>query len=448
MSENKRLTPDELAQLKDYIAKSRRLKAAEPPRIEEVIGQEAYDRVAAYILQGVGDPPPHLERFTITEITGADGKPQKAFYDTAWEAWNADLAKLQEEYHDSIANALKAHLDGDGGIEDIIDQIIAAAIEEAKTFSTIRQGTATKALTKVRSVLGLNTEVDQFTGTATVTEGDLTITFPHFDSIKGLETSTYKLLDALLVSFTESGGKSLTVMLPLDEYMEKCGLKDRKEARKRAKEDLETLFDARISYKEKDHAGQPGGFVDLRICDAKGISKRGIITFSIPAPFAQILKGYPIMPYPAQLWRINQKRNPNSYYFLRRIAEHKNMNIGKKNEDIISVKTLLSASPYLPKRADVAKAGRQLKQRIIDPFERDMDELEETLIWEYCHSNNTPLTDEELQNFSYELFEKLLVKITWKRYPDQTARLERKAARIAAADKKKTTSKRGAKMSK
>ena len=154
------------------------------------------------------------------------------------------------------------------------------------------------------------------------------------------------------------------------------------------------------------------------------------------------------MPYPAQLWRINQKRNPNSYYFLRRIAEHKNMNIGKKNEDIISVKTLLSASPYLPKRADVAKAGRQLKQRIIDPFERDMDELEETLLWEYCHSNNTPLTDEELQNFSYELFEKLLVKITWKRYPDQTARMERKAARIAAADKKKTTSKRGAKMSK
>ena len=106
MSENKRLTPDELAQLKDYIAKSRRLKATEPPRIEEVIGQEAYDRVAAYILQGVGDPPPHLERFTITEITGADGKPQKAFYDTAWEAWNADLVKLQEEYHDSIANAL------------------------------------------------------------------------------------------------------------------------------------------------------------------------------------------------------------------------------------------------------------------------------------------------------------------------------------------------------
>ena len=77
-----------------------------------------------------------------------------------------------------------------------------------------------------------------------------------------------------------------------------------------------------------------------------------------------------------------------------------------------------------------------------------MDELEETLLWEYCHSNNTPLTDEELQNFSYELFEKLFVKITWKRYPDQTARLARKEqskAERAAADKKKGTKKGGKK---
>ena len=410
---SKLLTPDELDKLKEYIAQSRRLKAEMPVQEQQ-------------------------------------GETEADFYQRVDE-WERKWQSLNNRYHDNIVAAIRYHIsnDGDGGdVLKIINEIVAAAIEEAKTFSTIRQGTATNALTKVNSILGRNTVIDQFTGAATVTEGDFTITFPHFESIGGLKTSTHRLLDVITVVLTESGAKSPTVSLSLTEYMEKCGLKDRKEARKQAKEDLETLFDARISYKEKDHAGQPGGFVDLRICDAKGISKRGIITFSIPAPFAQILKGYTVMPYPQQLWRLNSKRNPNSYYFLRRIAEHKNMNIGKKNEDIISVKTLLSASPYLPKRADVAKAGRQLKQRIIDPFERDMDELEETLIWEYCHSNNTPLTDEELQNFSYELFEKLLVKITWKQYPDQTARLERKAARIAAADKKKTTSKGGAKMSK
>ena len=55
-----------------------------------------------------------------------------------------------------------------------------------------------------------------------------------------------------------------------------------------------------------------------------------------------------------------------------------------------------------------------------------MDALEETLTWTYCHSNNTPLTDEELNTMDYNVFKSLLVKIDWKIYPDQTARLERK----------------------
>ena len=57
------------------------------------------------------------------------------------------------------------------------------------------------------------------------------------------------------------------------------------------------------------------------------------------------------------------------------------MNIGKNNEDIISVKALLSDAPYIPSYEKVMKTGRQLNQRIIEPFERDMDALSETLCW-------------------------------------------------------------------
>ena len=70
-----------------------------------------------------------------------------------------------------------------------------------------------------------------------------------------------------------------------------------------------------------------------------------------------------------------------------------------------------------------------------------MDALEATLKWYYCHSNNTPLTDEELQELSYSTFEGLLIKIEWVVYPDQTARLERKAERL---EKAKTTRKKQA----
>ena len=408
---SKLLTPDELDKLKEYIAQSRRLKAEMP-------------------VQEQGE-------------TEAD-------FCQRTDEWERKWQDLNNRYHDNIVAAIQYHIsnDGDGGdVLKIINEIIAAAIEEAKTFSTIRQGTATNALTKVNSILGRNTVIDQFTGAATVTEGDLTITFPHFENIGGLKTSTHRLLDAITVALTESGAKSPTVSLSLAEYMEKCGLKDRKEARKQAKEDLETLFDARISYKEQDRDGQPGGFADVRICEAKGISRDGIISFKFSDTLYQTLLRSCIMPYPQQLWRLNSKRNPNSYYFLRKIAEYKNMNVGKASEDIISVKTLLAASPAMPTHRSVAAKDRHFSRSIIEPFERDMNALEDTLVWEYCHSKGAPLTDEELQNFNYELFRTLLLKITWKQYPDQTARLERaeqRKAERAAADKKKGA-KRGAK---
>lgn len=323
-----------------------------------------------------------------------------------------------------------------GDSSRVAPSILPIDEREKNTFSTIRQGTATNALTKVKANTKRNTIIDPITGTATIKQGNLTITIPDFTKLTGFKTSTYQLLDALTVALTETGAKNPIVALPLDEYMAKRGLKDKKEARKQATDDLETLFNAKISFKEKRKKGQEQDFHDIRIIDSKGIRK-GIINVSFGTAFYNILLGYPIMSYPSQLWTLNSKRNPNSFYLLRKIAEHKNMNIGKKNEDIIAVKTLLAVAPNLPSYEEVMETDRHLDQRIIQPFERDMNALEDTLTWTYCHSNNSPLTDKELASLSYETFTTLLIKTDWKLYPNQTARLERKAERIEQAEQSK-----------
>lgn len=326
----------------------------------------------------------------------------------------------------------------------VAPSILPTDDREKSTFSTIRQGTATNALTKVKASTKRNTVIDPITGTATIKQGNLTITIPDFTELTGFKTSTYQLLDALTVALTETGAKSPVVALSLEEYMAKRGLKDKKEARKQATDDLETLFNAKISFKEKRKKGQEQDFHDIRIIDSKGIRK-GVINVSFGTAFYNILLGYPIMPYPAQLWTLNSKRNPNSFYLLRKIAEHKNMNVGKKNEDIIAVKTLLAVAPNLPSIEEVVAGNRNIADRIITPFERDMDALSDTLGWSYCHSNGEPLTDAELQGFSYDFFTSLMIKTDWKNYPDQTARLERKAERLEQTKKKKrTTSKKKA----
>ena len=316
-------------------------------------------------------------------------------------------------------------------------------IERRKDFSTIRQGTSTNALTKLRATEGKGLTIDQITGDATIKNGNFILTIPKYEQLTGLKTSTYQLLDAITVALTESGAKSPTVILPLEEYMKRRGLKDRKEAKTQAKADMEILRGASFSWVEK-RGKKVESYAFVNLADSGEIRRNGDIVFTYGNTFYNILLGYPVMPYPAQLQTLNSKRNPNSYYLLRKIAEHKNMNIGKKNEDIIAVKTLLSVAPFIPSYEEVMETGRQLDQRIIKPFERDMDALETTLSWHYCHSLEQPLTDEELNTMSYATFEGLMIHTEWRNYPDQTARLERKAEAIAQAQqkKKRTTSKK------
>lgn len=311
--------------------------------------------------------------------------------------------------------------------------------QERKTFHTIKQGTATNTLTTVKTGKK-NTQINRITGNATVTQGNLSIFIPNYDKLTGIKTTTHQLLDALTVALTESGIKSQVVTMPLIEYMEKRGLKDIKEARKQVTEDLEILYNETISFKGEGKKGKQADFHDMRILDSKGI-KNGIITVSFGIMFYNMLLGYPVMPYPRQLWALSNKRNPNSYYFLKKLSEHKNMNIGKKNEDTIGVKTLLAVTPDIPTYEEVLATDRALNRRIIEPFERDMDALDETLTWEYCHQNSKQLTDEELSVFSYDIFIGLLVKVNWRQYPNQTTRLERKAAKIKQIQQRKKTAK-------
>lgn len=315
-------------------------------------------------------------------------------------------------------------------------------IERKRDFATIHQGTSTNALTKLRATEGKTATIDQITGEATIQQGNLILHIPNYAQLTGLKTSTYQLLDAITIALTESGTKSPTVVLSVEDYMKRRGLKDRKEARKQLTADLDVLLKTSLTWEEKrGKKTTPYAGVNMTDSWAWVDGKKSAIAFTFGQTFYSILRGYPVMPYPTQLQTLNSKKNPNSYYMLRKIAEHKNMNIGKKNADIIAVKTLLENSPFIPSYEEVMAADRALARRIIDPFERDMDALAETLTWHYCHSLGQPLTDEELTSISYETFIGLLIQTSWRNYPDQTARLEKKAERIEQAQAKK---KRGA----
>lgn len=302
------------------------------------------------------------------------------------------------------------------------------ALPASENFTKIRQGTATNKLARIDSSKNENINFDPITGIAKINQEDFVVALENFKKISGLRQSTAQLLDEIVEVFTESGSKSQMITMSLKDHMKKRGLKDEKEARKQFREDFETLSHTKIArFTQKLRGGKTEDFFDIGIIQKSGGLVNGVITIYLETPLYNLLSGYNIMPYPKLLWQLNASKNPNSFYFLRKISEHKNMNIGKKNENIIAVRTLLKTSPYVPSYEKVIKTGQHLTQRIIEPFERDMNALESELTWEYCHSNGNPLNDEELKIMSYELFSKLYIKVIWRKYPDQTERLIKKS---------------------
>lgn len=279
-------------------------------------------------------------------------------------------------------------------------------------YQPIRQSAVTNTLARVTTGKRSDLKIDLLADRATVKREALTVALLEYGKHRAeLKPSTHRLLDALVMQFTKHGGTSCHVAMPLREYMQLCGLSDTKGTRKQVERDLEALYHISLSFK-----GSGRSFMDCRLCSEKGIVK-GVIKFCFTEPFYEKLKVYTIMPLPEQYFRLNGNANPNSGFFLRKLAEHKNMNYGKGNADLISVRALLESSPLLPRYEEIATKCRHIRQRIITPFERDMNALHETLIWKYRRISGEELTQEEQNALNYEEFALLQVVIDWKQYP-------------------------------
>ncbi len=318
---------------------------------------------------------------------------------------------------------------------------------EQGMLDTILQNSTTNALTKFSSQDKV--EIDRITGEATITRGDYMLTIPHYRDLKGLRTSTWQLLDSITLKFTQNPRKEKepTVILPLTEYMQRRNLRDRKAAKEQAIEDMKILRTAGFTvtrFTKKKEKRENSSFTFINLADSGEVKDNGDIVFTFAHTFHSALLNGQIMAYPSAVMQVNNHRNPNAYYIGRKASELKNMNALHANQgDIISVKTLLENAPYIPSYEEVAATDRAFSRRIIEPFERDLNALQDAFSWEYCHENGTPLTDEELESFSFETFIECNIKITWHNYPDQTKRRETLEAKIEAAKESSGKKKRG-----
>ena len=317
-------------------------------------------------------------------------------------------------------------------------------------FTTMLNGTATNAF----SIIGRKAEPTRVNkladNEATIENGDFKVFIEKYSDKKSLKVGVVKLLDILAIKFTELNHYKAkdpntlkrTVTFSLDEYMTYLGVKNidnannRKSARKRLKEALDTLYSISLEWKEKSR-GEVKNYTKMRICEAQGIN-RGIAFFTFTADMANYLNQAYIMQYPLELLAISEC-NQNAYPIARKLALHHSIdnNHKKGTANIISVAKLLESAPEIPTIEAVRKVKGSWNERIKGSLEKALDAVEDVIIWEYSNSKGLPLTDKQLEIADYETFIKLFVKFDIKGAPDPTERLKKKKKeKVATAPKK------------
>jgi len=257
-------------------------------------------------------------------------------------------------------------------------------------------------------------------GNGTVASSDFRLFIRGYQElINGVNQSAAMLLDSLMITATHDGLQSTLVNLPLKEYMNMRGLKDEQETRAQVKRDIDAL--ERVSFEYKGTGKQCGAWLKVSIAGGTvGQIKNGDIIFRFNQDFFDSFRvsektRYLYMYFPREALQGNIRQHPHKYWLARKISEHKRMNLGKPNEDIIGVDTLIAACPNMPTYEEVMAGSRHVTKLIIEPFERDMDELNPSLSWHYTDSEEGPQ--------DYQSFMAATVTIQWHYYPN-TMKLE------------------------
>lgn len=343
-----------------------------------------------------------------------------------------------------IKDTLNSLLEPDKKLSSVPDTIVAPELTSTK-YLPMYNGTVTNQI----ATIGRDetpASVDSITQTATIKRDSVTFFIDDYTPNNVLPTGSIKLLDILTLKYTQLSTYKQkqnlplddTITLPIQEYVDFLGLPNpekketRKEASKRLKKFITPIHRFRYEYGEGNIKQYGAG----GICSSFKF-ERGVLTFTFTQELARALNQGFVMQYPVDILSISE-RNPNAYPLARKLALHHSIynNILRGTNNIISVAKLLESAPEIPSYEDVMASNRAWRKRIVEAFEKAMDEIGSILTWEYCNSKKIPLTDNQAEIPDYATFESLYIKFDLVNAPDLTQKIEEKKKRAKA--KKKT----------
>jgi len=168
--------------------------------------------------------------------------------------------------------------------------------------------------------------------------------------------------------------------LNFKEYAEQHGIKKADTAAEQVFKCLGFLMTRQINVKTGKGDSITAQIIDATVKDRT----RGGVNFRIGATFSEIMKANKktVLINYSILGAINDRENPHARDMLRYLTKRVHINkLRTNNKEAIKVSSLLKELPLLPEWDTKTRKS----QLIIDPFERDLNYLQEAggLIWKY-----------------------------------------------------------------
>ena len=258
-------------------------------------------------------------------------------------------------------------------------------------------------------------------------KGKVTYTFKLTKSGKvGLSPLALEVLQFIFINVAQKGLESEYIQLSILQYLnlkQKLNTPENyKQAKKDIKEGMLELMAVFFTYENKGKKKIPP--TEMGILANRYISNcEGFLGAYLQKEFFNLLKDEGSGVLPAIYFLVDKRKHPYSAMLSRLLMNHKETNLGKPNEHILSIRTIAKELGLMSE--EEAKKRRRVKELVIDVIERDLEPLTEELTqltWHYCRKNNTPLTKEEQKKLSTVYYSLDL----WYDFPDTPEQTEKR----------------------
>lgn len=337
----------------------------------------------------------------------------------------------------------KAKADEAKRIKKAVQKKLLENVEQDANIVYQKHGTFTETYTGFRAGAKDAANIDPGTQTLTKQRNDITVSLENFTQLKGFTPATERLLDVIfqyaadapLMPQDFSEEKKPDLIIPVSCYLDATGLKKNEDTIKAINADLQTTLAMRLTFTEKSLGGFKG-YKYINVFEAANCrNNKIIIRFS--SLFFDLLKACKAMPIDKRINLIDIIKHPNGRVIVKLLYRNKIINLGKRNADIIPLKSLLAFCAY----SDADKNGRHYR-RIIEKFYDDMENLVDMGIlteWTYAKKRGDPLSYEELETAEadFKTWQNLYIRYRFPYYPAIAKKTRKRAAPKKAENGKK-----------